>query len=241
MTHAIDHITLVAYFTGSLNDFEKRRVGLHVESCPACRESLRTMQIEKETFLSGHPFSALRPLPRKLSFKPVYALAASLILCFGAWYSYQTNHPGYRLKGDTRLTLFVKAQDGAVSVREQPVYRPGEKIQFTYSCGENNQFILLSIDERGSISRYYPQTGDSSIALEIGRDLPLPNSIVLDDYIGDERYIAYFSKTRLYVPAVEAALAAAFNTVDSLKYLVAPAEPDADVKMVALIKKRSVP
>lgn len=201
-----DRLTLLSFIAGDLDVFTVRAVDDHSKQCSICEETIKELEMGKNDFLSRYP------KPQKVSvLKNRYtdtfrrgsllALAATLILVFSAGYMILTTkqNDGYRIKGATQVTLFVQDENGNPVKRDENIYYPGEKIQFTYSCGENHYFMLLSADSNRSITVYYPSDGGNSIALEPGRDLPLPNSITLDSYLGPELYIAVFSAFPLHV------------------------------------------
>jgi hypothetical protein len=225
--HPFDKTDLLSYFTGAGSEEKRRTVSAHVASCESCRRYLNDLESEKSTFLATHPFETTIALPsrpdsgRMLRFSRYqqYALAATLVLCIaGAAYLYRPAGTGseIRIKGETGLKAFVQTRAGVIENRKGRVYFTGEKIQFLYSCGEKNRFMLLDMDTAGAITIFYPATGDSSVAVERGADMPLPNSITLDEYTGSEVFFAVFSKRPLYVPDVKARCAAAFARTRSL-------------------------
>jgi hypothetical protein len=110
----------------------------------------------------------------------------------------------------------VKGIDGTIEERASHRYYPGEHIQFIYSCSKRNRFMLFSLDEQGAFSTYLPAAGDSAITLPRGADLPLPNSILLDEYIGRELFIAVFSERPLAVPTVKSIILKQYAKAGSL-------------------------
>jgi hypothetical protein len=180
---------------------------------------------EKTAFLQTLPYDGIALSPKdaqntRLVFhktQKLYSLAASFLVFIAAGYFFlQHNQTGSRIKGEANLKLFVKSQNGAIEKRGEQRYLPGEKIQFLYSCGGQNKFILLSIDTSGTISQYYPAQGDSSIALEPGQDAPLPHSILLDRYIGKELFIGVFSEKPQNCQVIKNIVKASFDRSRSL-------------------------
>jgi hypothetical protein len=82
--------------------------------------------------------------------------------------------------------------------------------------------MLLSIDTSGSITRYYPQQGDSSVVLQPGQDIPLPHSILLDDYTGKELFIGIFSEKSQGLTEVQSRIKTEFNRVKKIDSLNVP-------------------
>ncbi|MBN1577809.1 MAG: DUF4384 domain-containing protein [Chitinispirillaceae bacterium] len=203
-----DKLTLFSFVTGDLSGEKRLEMESHLRRCVSCAGFVKQAVAERAEFLEAFPVIDVVPVKslRFLRFTPMrtaLALAAGLVLAVGAG-SLLVNRSGeaYRTKGGVALNLFAQDTAGSPVVRREPVFTPGERIQFTYSCGNERYFILASIDDTGRISVFYPAEGDNSMLLEPGRDLPLPNSIVLDEYIGKELYIAVFSARPLQVAAV---------------------------------------
>jgi hypothetical protein len=226
MEHEFDKIELLSYFAGDITGEKRAAMERHIASCGQCRGYLASLESEKAAFLQAHPFDAAaaglpaRQKGRLLHFtrRQVYALAASLILVAGAGSLYLMGRPGpgYRIKGETTLKLFVKNLEGGVEKRGGREYFTGEKIQFLYSCGAKNNFSLVSMDTLGAVTVYYPQSGDSSLALERGQDVPLPNSIALDEYTGRELFMGIFSERPFLVPQIVEKLKASFQQFHSI-------------------------
>jgi hypothetical protein len=226
MNHKFDKIDLLSFYTGDGNAAKRNAIEIHLGSCEHCRAYLASLDTEKTAFLSAHPFeeaTAQRTIKREnrplfFGYRQTYALAATLVLFLGAGYLFIAGRamPQNRIKGETSLKIFVKNLQGDIEKRGTKTYLPGEKIQFLYSCAEKNNFALMSIDTTGAITTYFPQSQDSSLTLERGQDIPLPNSIVLDEYTGKESFIGIFSLERFYLPDMQARLKASFITSRSL-------------------------
>jgi hypothetical protein len=228
--HAYDKIDLLSYFTGDASDEKRKAIEAHVALCASCSRHLAVLESEKSAFLKAHPFETTMALPPRRTGRRVlpfvrrryYALAASLMLFVCAGYLFMSSRtgPDYRIKGGTvGLKAFVLNHSGAIEKRGERVYYTGEKIQFLYSCAEENRLILMGLDTTGAITTYFPSSQDSSTTLERGADLPLPNSIVLDEYTGRELFLAIFSKKTLSVPDMRQRLSARFagtHSIDSI-------------------------
>jgi len=223
--HVIDRLVLIAFSTKDLEPDEYRTVEMHVEKCTTCRNFLENLAQEKADFLQEFPnapiTSSVHSEPKNRIYFPtrqLFALAATLILIVSGGYllfrlpilSTQSTNTT-RIKGATGISIYVKTNNGTAEVRDDLLFTPGEQIQFVYSCGGHNRFMLVSIDENGTISTYYPSEGDSSVILKKGNNIPLPNSIILDDYIGKELFVAVFSEDVLQVPNIRSQLASAYK------------------------------
>ncbi|MBN1307127.1 MAG: hypothetical protein JXA18_04365 [Chitinispirillaceae bacterium] len=237
-----DKLTLLSYVTGDLSVEKRLEVESHVTRCASCSGVIKEAEEERAAFLEAFPVIDAVPARnrRLLRFTPVrtlLAVAAGLVLAVGAGsLLVDRSGDGYRTKGGVALNLFVQDGSGEPVVRGEPVFSPGERIQFTYSCGGERYFILASVDDMGRISVYYPAEGDRSMPLEPGRDLPLPNSILLDEYIGNELYIAVFSARPLRVARVVDKIERAFRERTDLRATVLKID-DAKIRSI-LLKKR---
>ena len=180
------------------------------------------MKLEQQAFNERCPFETTVPNARMTEKKIVkfstgsriYALAAMLALCVvGAGYLFMraVHTPQTRIKGETKLETFVQEKNGAIVSRQDRRFFVNEKIQFVYSCDENRYLILMSVDSGGTMAVYFPASGDSSFALEPGQDIPLPKSIVLDEYTGSELFLGIFSKKPLSVAAAKKRVRDAFK------------------------------
>jgi hypothetical protein len=209
---AVDTLTLMSYFAGDLDEITTLQVKKHVDQCPECKSALAKLNQEQTQFLERYPIPPIanETLPKKritiFNSRPLMALAATLVLVVTAGYitMNRTGKDEFRIKGDTNIDMYVQSSNGSPENRKTGLFCPGEKIQFTYSCGAYNNFVLLSSDTSGNISVYFPSSGITSIPLEPGQKLPLPNSIILDNYIGKEVYIALFSKSSINVSSITA-------------------------------------
>jgi len=225
MTQCIDQLTLSAYAADAYDEVTAQRIAAHLRTCEKCRDRAVSLRDQRRRFLAAHPTAPAvsaessgqpaRTLPfrTRAPMQAVYALAACLALFVGVGVYLRTDvvrGSNTRVKGDVGISVFVQAANGSVESRADNVYHPGERIQFAYSCDARNRLALLCIDGKGAISTYFPASGDSSAAVESGRGLPLPNSIVLDDYLGKELYLAVFSSSPLPLATLKEQLARAY-------------------------------
>jgi hypothetical protein len=234
---------MLSFIAGDLDTLTARRIDEHVKECKFCDAVIRVMKQERSAFLKHYPKPEKVPHHagiRVYHFRrsSLLTLAASLLLAVSASFLIYTNSntDGYRVKGATQVSLFVEDENGSPAKRDKNVYYPGEKIQFTYSCGEKHYFMLLSADSNKSITVYYPSDGDSSIALEPGRDLPLPNSITLDSYLGPELYLAVFSAFPLHTTHITEQFSKALENSGDFRELRFEIE-NADIQSVLVEKK----
>lgn len=237
---------MLSYVAGDLDAFTSRAIDEHLKECTLCDATIKEIKQERSNFLKQYP-KPERVLQhaegRVYHFRrgSVLALAASLVLLVTAGYMTFTNTgtDGFRIKGTTQVDLFVQDENGNIIKRDHNIYYPGEKIQFTYSCGEKHYFMLLSADSNKSITVYYPSDKGNSIELEPGRDLPLPNSITLDSYLGPELYLAVFSAFPLHATHITEQFAKSLDSEGDLRELRLSIE-NAVIQSILVEKKEHV-
>ncbi|MBD3241232.1 MAG: DUF4384 domain-containing protein [Chitinivibrionales bacterium] len=241
--HPVDDLQLISYFCGDCDDYSSHRIEEHLASCAECRKRLAELSAERRRFLDTHPEPPVADvLPRRVNMlsRPVLALAATLVLLTAGGIALQltTGRAGYRLKGDSvSLHLYVLGDSGTAEVRESRTYHPGERIQMTYSCGERNHLLLFGIDQTGTVTTYYPLSGDSSVVVPKGTDLPFPHSIELDDYTGQESFVAIFTAAALSAADIRQRLTGVTSTsTDSLISALALGG-DASVRVLTITKR----
>ncbi|MBD3421334.1 MAG: DUF4384 domain-containing protein [Chitinivibrionales bacterium] len=239
----LNTLELTEYVTGDCQDVTAKRIEGQLETDTRARAFVEHLKAQRRQFLAAMPFDAeARPAPQsKLLRFPArtwYAIAASLIIFILAGWRltvYEHRHDT-RIKGDESITIYVQDEDGAVTERTSHVYRPGERIQLTYSCGRFDYFILLGLDESGTVSRYYPPSGASSVQLEKGSDIPLPNSILLDSYLGKELFLGIFSKHPLAVNKIMSTVKQSFEQGASLDEFRLKTGRDVRIRTILITK-----
>jgi hypothetical protein len=238
-----DKLTLLNFVTGNLSPKGGSEVTGHLQHCRECASFVNSVQEERSQFLRDFPESGhVAVIEKKNSsqrlFRRVFAIAATLVVVItGSAVLLRNQEPSFTTKGGVALHLFVLDRNGKPTTRESMTYFPGERVQFSYSCGIERYLILLSSDTAGAITRFYPVEGDSSQPVASGADIPLPHSIELDEYIGDELYIAVFSAHPLALPPVTEKVKAAVAAHEHLHAATLSID-GAVVKLIPLVKKR---
>jgi hypothetical protein len=64
----------------------------------------------------------------------------------------------------------------------------GDRIQFWYEVPKPTVGVVVGIDGRGAVTRYFPESEDSPAPLEKGEDRKINSNVILDDAIGVERF-----------------------------------------------------
>jgi hypothetical protein len=238
-----DTLMLMSYVCDDLDVCTAECIKNHLQQCATCRDVVMQLQNERETFLQLYPKPVVPHMPvraKTVAFRTrtLVAMAASLILIASTGYVVVNLNKGdgYRIKGTTQLDLYVQDENGASVKSDRRDFYPGDKIQFSYSSGANRYFMLLSIDTSSSVTFYYPSEGDSSMEIIPGQQCPLPNSIVLDDYIGPELYLAVFTAFPLHTAYVKEQILGSLSNIRELG-LSQPEIRNAEVRTVYITKK----
>ena len=86
-------------------------------------------------------------------------------------------------------------EDGVVAGSSGDTFREGDHLRFSYSLDAPAHLYLISVDNAGKATPFYPADWSASVAVAPGRNLPLEASIRLDGYVGSAGFIADFSPT----------------------------------------------
>lgn len=223
---------LTSFVLNDLSKDKKERVEKHIFTCTECSSRIETIKMEQSSFLKKFPNPPQIKEDKSniinvshLYWKKLIPLAAILIFTVTLTFLYYQSSSNnlkqltHGIKGNMGVTLFVQKSDNSIEQREKHIYYPQEKIQIKYSSSDYQYLISLSMDSSGNIYTYCPQDSDSSFKIEKGADIPLPNSITLDDYIGKELFITVFSKEKVSVPKIKSVIKREFNMKKDLKQL----------------------
>lgn len=123
-----------------------------------------------------------------------------------------------RIKGAASFEVFVKRGERISTVRDGDALATGDQLGFVYTLAEPRHLLILSIDDTGAISRYYPSDVGSR-PLPAGARVQLPLAVELDAHRGAERLVALFSDAPPNEDAARRALGAAFQRTADLSKL----------------------
>lgn len=100
--------------------------------------------------------------------------------------------------------LHVRVDGSAVVSGEE--LTPGSELVFSVDTEGYDHVLVFGVEESGTITPYYPDDARGrSLMVGRGRGLGLPDSVVLDDAVGQERLVAIFSNRPLTWARVHAA------------------------------------
>ena len=141
---------------------------------------------------------------------PLLALAAGLMLVVTIALP-DDPVPGTRTRGDAFLNTFVM-QDGVGQPWEAgTVLSEGDRVQFAYNANQTGEtMVLLSIDGEGTLTVFWPASGDEPVAVVPQGTHLLEDSIELDGARGPEAFVIQFGVT-----SVEEARSLAVDVFDA--------------------------
>lgn len=121
-----------------------------------------------------------------------------------------------RAKGGTSGLLVYRNAGGAGAerLRSGSVARHQDLVQLAYQVAGRRHGVIVSVDGAGVVTRHLPATGTSSVLLEAGAQVPLPDAYQLDDSPGYERFILVTSDQPFAVAVVIEAARAATGGLD---------------------------
>jgi hypothetical protein len=185
---------------GEIDDQQRRFVASHLEKCIDCQARYKEIIIGQQSFQNAANGIVLKGNKEKSSRRPLnfYWLAASsaalIILFTGLWIAvFDQRDLGTRTKGDNKIGFFVK--HGAKVRQGSPgeVICPGDSLRFVYSSRQPTYLAIVSVDQAQQVSVYYPD-GKTAKLIEAGREIALPESVVVDDVLGQETFYGLFCR-----------------------------------------------
>lgn len=187
----------------------------HVDACEACSARLQALLSARASFVQArdqHAFARTVISRRKSRRRPTHWLwAATLAAAAALLVIWMRDDPTVRYKGGTLFQVFVQRDGSPQSLANGQRLAAGDQLAFAYSLTEPRYLLLLSIDDTGTITKYYPLDARPASPLGPTRPRPLPVGIELDGHRGEERLVALFSRTPLDEARVQNALRKALH------------------------------
>lgn len=205
----------------------------HVAGCTGCTATVAEMRAAAARFVAARPPAGFaRAVERRAQAarrgRPVAAgfalvsVAAAVLIVAGPHLRPADVGVATRVGGPTRvkgggpvdLRLYVSRHgEDAQPVDPAAALHAGDVLRFAATVPADGYVVVLDLDGSGRISRYHPaEAGGSKAGGPIRRGQAfLPESIHLDDFVGDEVIVLAFSTEALDVDRVTAALGDAFR------------------------------
>ncbi|MBI5497528.1 MAG: hypothetical protein HY904_21130 [Deltaproteobacteria bacterium] len=200
--------TLRRHFAGELDAAARADLDNHLKECLDCQAVLAELKSDEAAFKVHIPFArfadqhekrlaAASPVRTGLSnfWKTVFgggvALAAAMTAA--AFLLIPAPRPEdqltERIKGGG-IGFLLRTSDGVRAGRDGETLKPGDQIQFFVKAPEDTEVVVVGVDGKGAVSVYHV----GRVVAVDGRAAPLPDSVVLDDAVGPERFFAVYGR-----------------------------------------------
>ena len=217
MTECPSEFTLVGFICEDLAESDAADVRAHLESCSECKRAAATVRRNIESY-EAHKAASWREIalrlnreggpaqtrvPTKLpwwrTLRPLLygapALAVLGLLLFIAPDDPDTQSS--RFKGDLVVQVVAKAGEQQFQVKPGHRLARGNALRFVITTARPVYVSVFSVDARGKISPFYPEAdpalAPAALHLDSRGRHELPQSIVLDDAVGDEWLVVLYS------------------------------------------------
>jgi hypothetical protein len=232
--HELQKLAIERYVAGELDPEASGRVAAHCETCAACAGYLNKLCRAQDDFLTEHPYTQFkqRIAPaqsarhgffvkwlRRPVLAPVFGVAAALLVLLPiAVHRVGVVGPGEEIlfKGGSAHLSFLLKRDGKTSPgNPRDTFFVDDEIQILYSAQGRLYVSLVSVDSRGDISMYDPDTNavTCGVAAQAGPNRPYPVSIRLDNSKGVEMVFALLSDRPLATDGVKRWISSALDDV----------------------------
>jgi hypothetical protein len=229
----LQKLEIERYVAGELDKEASACLAAHCEACPDCAGYLKKLRQAQDGFLREHPYAQFKQRfspahslrhgffinwLRRPVLAPVYGvLAALLVLLPIAINRMALLGPGEEIlfKGAPHLSFLVKHDGKTAPGDPLDTFFADDEIQVLYSAQRKCHISLISVDSRGKISMYNPDTNRStcSIPAQAGSNRTYPVSIRLDNSKGVEILFALLSDRPLKTDDVKQWISSELNNV----------------------------
>ena len=241
------------------------QVRRHFERCPICMDEIDWLRDARKAFVSERPpvvFAAgisekmagsnwLERLLRGTTLKLVVPLTASLVLAagiilyslgpYGSMVSRDDASPANRitLKGTDALqfSLFV-SRNGASALPHtvDTALHENDVLRFGIRSAKGGAVTIANIDDTGRVSIYYASHDSGAAPIEAGVFRIIDESIVLDEFMGNELIVAVVSKNPVSQTKMTQALRAAFKKAGGRLDLMSRLDIEGDIALYPIEK-----
>jgi hypothetical protein len=191
---------LACHLNGEGNAEQRARIDAALASDPRVQQWRDDLQAEDRAVLMAVPMHRLVATPTLVDRLRTWwslgivrgAMATAGMVAATMIVVPQLSKPdpdGNRAKGSAQLAFAVQTNTGARPGIDGEALQAGDRIQLLLRASEEKRVIVVGIDGRGGVDVYF----EAELSQWPRNVLqPLPNSLVLDDAIGEERVVAVF-------------------------------------------------
>lgn len=217
----VGELRLRRFRLGELVGADREEITRHTSDCGPCRARLKTLEEEQRQFEREISFERFaggverarrvpRVMPRRAWTLGITGLAAAAALMLVL-----RPRSEIRIKGSTEATARIGKLDAgelrAAAAGSLEALQPGELVRLGYRAGQASHLVVVSIDDAGTVTPIYPESG-KALAVEARTDIRyLPTSIDFTGH-GRERLFLLLSEKPLSVGEVEKAARAAHQS-----------------------------
>lgn len=125
---------------------------------------------------------------------PLFAMAAAIL--FAALVFLQPiDEPDIRVRSGETLQIYHLASSGGLPYKAGTALGENDMLAFSVSAAGHSGVVVLSVDGNGTVSVFYPQSGDVPEPIEGAGLVNLPGSVILDGAPGPEIFLAVFDRS----------------------------------------------
>jgi hypothetical protein len=207
----------------------------HLHTCQRCADRLALFSQSAElaaplvaqTLAAAHARQHERPapgwlasffaaprLPARLAFAGAAAALVLVVAGLVGRYTFPVgqDETAVRVKGEASMRFFVQRAGVVRPGTSGDVFQSGDALRFVVRAPRDGYFMLVGLDGgTGTVTMYYPSAGTQSVALAAGAEVPLPNSLVLDESSDSEYFLGLFTPEPASLTEVSRALTQAWQ------------------------------
>jgi len=183
---------------GYLLEPDRSPLAAHLAGCARCAARVTEMRAQGEAFLQFvypatvaaiEAAAARDPWWRRpwLAMLPALATAAAVVVLFRPSLP-PDDYQGLKGGAGLGLSVFVQSEGGARNVHDGEAIRADAALRFRVRAQRSCRLWILSLDERGQVSRLYP--GEGTGGAPVSGQAEIPGGAVLDGQAGPERIYA---------------------------------------------------
>ena len=193
----------------------------HLQECSLCAQSVKLLQeLETEGVIkpckppvksSFFSFKFLKSLSFSNRFIPIAATAVLLVVVSLTIFSNIENDKQFgnlSVKGSGD-TFFVAVKRGVSKFLAKPLEKleQGDKLVFFYSSNASGYLAVFNLDMNSKVTLIYPSKGTSSIKVNSGNEVSLPDGGIVEQGSGCEWLISVFSEEPLLIDDLKSKIA----------------------------------